>query len=432
MRGGGSSIYAQSGLTKFKPKYLRENNRAFQELTYYASDNGWLEFRQDIAPIEADKFFSKYAKDLSVKDDYQFRPLKDKTDRERNRHQHYQLYYQGVLVEGALYALHSRNGLLTTAHGRIPDDLTLDVGKPMQEKLALGIALADRKLTTDDFKGDAKLPKGELVLTSIDGDLIGSSFRLAYYFDFSGKQPADFVRVYVDATVGTVLKRDPLLDACFGHPDHTHTDGYSHKVAEGEISEARNTATAPKIAGTFTPVNYSSNRYLPAGQTTRTFEVDPFGSGSQLTAGTNVQLALDTRNDDNGNFVFDDPRLTNPSTNWGTNRQTATTTHWIAYQSYLYFRNVLDPFNGNNGTDGQGRIANALIISNTSGAFWNPAQRLMLIGRNPDNGRILSTIDIVAHEYGHGMSRQLIGGDWANGISRSLNEGFSDISWYGG
>lgn len=327
-----------------------------------------------------------------------------------------------------MYALHSRNGLLSTAQGRIPDDLTLDVSKPIQEKQALDVALADRKLTPDDFKGDAKLPKGELVVTSVDGNLLGSSFRLAYYFDFLGKQPADFVRVYVDANASTVLKREPLLSACFGHPDHKHTEHCSHTPIATETATPTIAASAPKIAGTFTPVNYSNNRYLPAGQTTRTFEVDPFGSdGSLLTASTNVGQALDTRNDTNNDLAFNDAQLTNGSLNWATNQQTATTTHWIAYQAYQYFRNVLDPFNDNNGTDGQGRIANILIQPQLNGAFWDQPQRLMLIGRNPGTGRVLSAIDIVAHEYGHGMSRRLIGGNWANGISRSLDEGFSDI-----
>jgi len=67
---GVNPVYAQSGQLKFKPRYLREDNRAFQQLTYYASDNGWLEFRQDIAPIEADEFFSKYAKEPGINPAY--------------------------------------------------------------------------------------------------------------------------------------------------------------------------------------------------------------------------------------------------------------------------------------------------------------------------------------------------------------------------
>lgn len=32
---------------KFKPKYLRENDRAFLQLTSQATDNGWVEFKKD-------------------------------------------------------------------------------------------------------------------------------------------------------------------------------------------------------------------------------------------------------------------------------------------------------------------------------------------------------------------------------------------------
>lgn len=52
----------------------------------------------------------------------------------------------------------------------------------------------------------------------------------------------------------------------------------------------------------------------------------------------------------------------------------------------------------------------------------------MVVGRNPNTGTILSTVDIVAHEYGHGVTNHLVAGwERTNSEPGSLNEGFSDI-----
>lgn len=46
----------------------------------------------------------------------------------------------------------------------------------------------------------------------------------------------------------------------------------------------------------------------------------------------------------------------------------------------------------------------------------------------PANGTLLSTVDVVGHEYGHGVTNHLVTG-WlrTNSEPGSLNEGFSDI-----
>lgn len=76
---------------------------------------------------------------------------------------------------------------------------------------------------------------------------------------------------------------------------------------------------------------------------------------------TNVPRALETRLDLNGNTVidpvWDDDELTNPTRNWGNNRQAATLAHRTTWRTYKYF---LDRF-GINGADGQGTIARIVI-----------------------------------------------------------------------
>ena len=164
--GGGISVHAQS---KYTPKYLKEDDKAFKELVSEATPNGWMTFKAE-AKVKASSFLETYGKRIGLGDGYSYKLIRDKADIKENRHVRYQLYWRKIPIEGAEYDLHSRNDILGAANGRVPLDLTIDVEKPMPESKALDFALADQKLTTKDFKGDEKTPKGQLLLASIDGE----------------------------------------------------------------------------------------------------------------------------------------------------------------------------------------------------------------------------------------------------------------------
>ena len=415
MGGGGvTNSFAQ----KFTPKYLRENDKSLLALTSRATDDGWLEFRSDAEPVAAVSFSTRFAKTLGLQDGYQLKLMNDKTDPKETRHQHYQLYWKNALVEGGHLSLHSRKGVLTAAHSRIIDGLDVATDKAIAERTALAAALTDQKVALANV--EEKLLKSQLVLTSMDGNYTKESYRLAYYFDVysSKKTVLEATRVYVDATSGTVLKRYPLVNNCFAH-DHVAKD---LKHSESKVHElSGNEVAAPLVAATF-------NNLYPRGNPTPTFEVENTGQGSQtrLTMSTNnVSQALQTFWDFNNNGAFDDPIPTNPNLNWGNNLQAATLAHWTTWRSYEYFRNRF----GIDGTNGQGDICRILISPPlVEIAGWSSEQRIMVLGSSPTTGRTLSTVDIVAHEFGHGMSGYLVGGwDDGNGQPASLNEGFSDI-----
>ena len=166
------------------------------------------------------------------------------------------------------------------------------------------------------------------------------------------------------------------------------------------------------------------NSSHPRSNPTPTFEVEPIQQGGfQLSMSTNVSQALQTRWDVNNNLAWDDAPLTNATLNWGNNVQSATLAHWTAWRSHQYFLNRF----GLNGTDGQGTLARILIAPiYIDNAGWNQNQRTIALGAH--NGTILSAVDIVGHEYGHGVSSQLVSGWWTTvPETAALNEGFSDI-----
>ena len=101
--------------------------------TSRATNDGWLEFKSDGEAVDAASFSTKFAKNLGLGDGYQLRLVRDKTDIKETRHQHYQLYYKNIRVEGGHLTLHSRKGVLKSAHTRIIDNLDTPVDKPIVE-----------------------------------------------------------------------------------------------------------------------------------------------------------------------------------------------------------------------------------------------------------------------------------------------------------
>ncbi|WP_162389565.1 M4 family metallopeptidase [Spirosoma endbachense] len=416
---------------KFAPKYLRENDKSLLSLTSQYTEDGWLIFNPDSESIEASKFTSRFQNSLGLSGDYQLWLVKDKTDVKETRHQHFQLLWKNIVVEGGHLTLHSRKGVLKSVHSRIIDGLALNPERVISESQALESAVFAQKISLADFKNN--LPKGQLILTSQDGNFATESYQLAYTFDIlGGRESGDIKkalgpnRVYINAISGAVIKSVPLVSKCFDAK-------YSHgKVSHNQLQLLPTTQNLgkPLQAATF-------NSLHPRGNPTPSFEVEPLGTDFRLSMSTNVPQALITRVDLNNNAwlwanqnppqinnAWDDPEVTNSSTNWGTNAQAATLSHWAVWRCYQYF---LNRFNMN-GTDGQGTIARVLSSPGyADGPVWWRNERLMVVEANPQ-GQVAAAVDIIGHEYGHGVSNHLVGG-WTifDGETGSLNEGFSDI-----
>lgn len=58
---GAGRILAQ----KYQPKYLREDNKEFKNLTTQITSNGWIEFKKE-ARINPNTFFKDYGNNLGL------------------------------------------------------------------------------------------------------------------------------------------------------------------------------------------------------------------------------------------------------------------------------------------------------------------------------------------------------------------------------
>ena len=110
----GGGLLAQQGNSQYTPKYLREDNQAFKNLTTRATENGWIAFKKE-AKLNPNTFFKDYAGSLGLGQHYDFKSLKDETDNKQIRHQRFQLHYKNIPVEGAEFGLHfsALGGVLT-------------------------------------------------------------------------------------------------------------------------------------------------------------------------------------------------------------------------------------------------------------------------------------------------------------------------------
>ena len=70
----GGGLLAQ----KYQPKYLREDDKTFKNLTARADNDGWIEFKAE-AKLNSNNFFKDYAQSLGLGQDYEFKSLKDET-----------------------------------------------------------------------------------------------------------------------------------------------------------------------------------------------------------------------------------------------------------------------------------------------------------------------------------------------------------------
>lgn len=346
------------------------------------------------------------------------RLLSDETDASKVRHQRYQLHFRNIPVEGAEFSLHSANGEVRTAHGKIVELLDIDVNKRIGEPKALEIALADKGLTVKDFKGDNKPPVGVLLIARNQPEVVKENYVLAYQFDVFGKDDAH--AVYVNAVTGEIFRRDPLTLKCF----HPHTGKSSMMKTEDAPMAMPHAAL---VASTFNPLNAARHG------TNRTFETESAfnGQGFALRFNTSQANALQTRITNQGNFAANPdliwnnlPEVVNPNTQWGNNNQEAATAHWFGQQAFQYYSGKF----GRNGINGSGNIARVIVGFDETNARWtnNTARTINMMQFGRIETQTMATSDVYGHEYGHGITDHR-GGLVPFGEATTLNEAISDI-----
>ncbi len=306
-----------------------------------------------------------------------------------------QQHYNNVPIEGGNYILHEKDGLIQKANGNIianfSNSQTVQISETEVIKKLLEKVKAEKYAWEDEgYESMLKrqqnddnasfYPTAELVYYNFDFHNKNSAFNLCYKIDIYSIEPFERYWYYVDVESGELIdKVTRLLSNC------SAGTGSTNYVGTVNISTT-------KVGNQFHLRN---------------------SCGSQIIATYDAENTYDK---DYNNFTDSD-------NNWTSSYQkSGVETHWGAQKSYEYFLNNhnLRSYDGN----GAEILSWVHLGEDLFNAFWDG--NAMLFGDGNGSYTSLTSLDIVAHEFTHGVTQNSSNLIYRN-ESGALNESFSDI-----
>lgn len=311
-----------------------------------------------------------------------------------------QQYYKGIKVEFSELVISSKNNTLKSVNGNSLLIENLSINPILSESEALNSILNkinsqlyawqsnsfENLLKTEKNNSNATyFPKGKLVI--IDNDLYDdiSEPILAYKFDIYSLKPLSRSNYYINASNGELILKDAIIKHVQGPAD----------------------------------TRYSG---------TRTIETEQVGSSFRLRDNTRGN-GIETYNMNNSTNYASATDFLDNNNNWtnteydNSNKDNAILdAHWGAEMTYDYF---LQNHNRDS-YDNNGAVIKSYVhySNNYENAFWD-GQR-MTYGDGNTTFDALTSIDVVAHEIGHGVCSNTANLVYQN-ESGAINEGLSDI-----
>lgn len=353
-------------------------------------------------------------------------PKKETTDEAGFTHQRFQQFYNGIKIEFGTVITHQKDGNVVSVNGELYNaeglDLTPNLSSVEAFQKALDFVDAQEYLWEDTISAEAMnytKPSGELVILPL---VNAGEIKLAYKFDIYAKAPVSRDEIFVDATSGEILYKNPIIK----HATHLISDYEIEQNAKKFEKVALNKENAfftPFIAGS-AATRYSGTRTIETTQTGPTaFVLNDATRGSGIvTYNSNRAPSYALTN------------FTNTTNTWNTgNYATASATkdnaaldaHWGAEMTYDFWKNI---FNRNSFDDAGAQIKSFVHYDDVAGgagysnAFWNGS--VMTYG---DGGtRPFTALDVCGHEIGHAVCSYTANLAYQN-QSGGMNEGLSDI-----
>ncbi|MBF4162088.1 M4 family metallopeptidase [Nocardioides sp. CBS4Y-1] len=176
------------------------------------------------------------------------------------------------------------------------------------------------------------------------------------------------------------------------------------------------------------------------GKVVRTQEHVMEGTGSSAYAGT-VTIPTSTggsgyqmKNSNASSLVCQDAStnttLTKSTDTWGNGSATSKETGCVdAFYAAEQERKMLSSWLGRSGMDGSGGWVPIRVGLNDVNAYYDGTQ--VQVGHSQSGGRWIGSIDVVAHEFGHGIDDHTPGGISGNGTQEFVADTFgAGTEWY--
>jgi Zn-dependent metalloprotease len=304
-------------------------------------------------------------------------------------HETFDQYYKGIKVEDAGYTFHyDKNGNMRYAHGNYVDITDLDIIPAISKEDAAKSFAKYKGLSPDSITQSS----AELVIKRIKGIHPVEIPILAYKVSIAVNNVCVTEYGYVDAKTGDVAYSESYI---------------YYSAATGTFYT--------KYYGTKYATTNWENGYYYLYDPSRGYGIDIKDLQNYDMSRSNYQNHVAYIKDSDNTWYYNDH---NDSTFM------AYDIHWAFQKIYDRLYNVY----GKNSIDNNGKEINAYIRATfsdnrTDNACWAPSREEFYFGQGGGCNRPFSSLDIVAHEYGHGITHYQIG--WSN--QKYLNEGLSDI-----
>ena len=308
-------------------------------------------------------------------------------------HESYDQYYNGVKVDGCGYTFHYYDGVMNFAHGHYIRIEGLNT-KP-------AITVDGAKTSFSSYK---KIPN-ELI-TNYQSELMIKEIPmgndtlplLVYRVSLFAEHPNNDEYGFLDAQTGKVVFTEPIsigssalgtFETRYSGTKQSYTDYQSSTNNYRLYDNTRGPSGSKTIIRT---LNLAGSSVIPSSP----------GSSFEITDNDNNWKATEHKpnNNDMGLDI-----------------------HWAMQQIYDRLYNAHGKKSIN---DSALHLTAYIRESNGNGAYWNTQYSVACFGAGGADFLSLATVDVVAHEFGHGISDRVI--KWSySGNQAVFHEGLSDI-----
>ena len=380
------------------------------QLSY--SEGGYYEFKEDFE-ISSGNFFKKFSSDLGLGSEDEMHLFRQSEDDLGNLHLIYQRFYKGIKVEGNTFSLHTKNGIVFTANGKIAPKLSLSNSPQILEDDARDFAIKsveaelfawespewEESLRIEEGNDASYFPQGELLIVK---DESSNSYKLAWKFVIKSLLPYESWEIIISSQTGEFLDRRPRIFRCNSY--------------RGSANTLYNGPQSLELKDRF----FARGFYLE--DCSRDIETRVY-QHSNLTPRAGVSRAWSNI-----------PKVHYGYANWGSNHQVESSAQWATEKSWDYLDRKLNW----QGLDGNGRRMRVLTqVYNFRGgrsaidsiARFDADKEVVLLGAlgvNTNNRRDLVSLQIVGHELFHSVVINTANLT-INGESGSLHEGYCDL-----
>lgn len=324
-----------------------------------------------------------------------------------SKNTYFQQFHNGYPIENSTYILHQENGTATYANGLLFDSIDISVENTISSE-------TNDQIIQDAYQ-DVEIVQTEGPLILAGPNETQNKFWFCYKsLVFNSKDQVPY-HVYVDVNTQKILKVEPVLLMLTELGKGTTIKGKQvsfNTQYRDKITEQMENVTIEKLESGYRLYDTIRNIHtVTANNLSYREDTDFKPTGAETITSTGfTQILYESDLFEEDNIWSDAPA--------------AVEAHWGAAMTYDYFHNF---YNRRGMDNNNGYLKVAVNFSkNYNGAHYNPNYKYLVFGDGHNDEDPLTSLDIVAHEYSHGITYSYSDMN-TNGESGSITEAISDI-----